>query len=174
VTYLLVQYSGYCCGHGRHDFFCFSFFFLVWEGLGRGRICAVVATQTQSEWSPRGEALFSFILFFWVGILGCEAFVLWYDAKSKRVESIQGNLQSPLFLWLGGVSGGDAFVLWYDAKSKRVESIQGNGRSPQALTLDLVTGAAGTPPCCPSSHALTVTVPGAAACWVDTVGSMGA
>lgn len=64
-------------------------------------------------------------------------------------------------------------MLWYDAKSKRVESIQGNGRSPQALTLDLATKERGYTAMLPKFHALTVTVPGAAACWVDTVEKYG-
>ncbi len=40
----------------------------------------------------------------------------------------------------------------------------GNGRSPEGLTLDAVRGGA-----LPPFHALTVTVPGAAAAWEDAV-----
>lgn len=68
--------------------------------------------------------------------------------------------------------GGDAFVLWYDAERRMVESIQGNGRSPAALSLELVKER-GHKDLLPPFDALTVTVPGAAAAWVDTIEKYG-
>ena len=66
--------------------------------------------------------------------------------------------------------GGDAFALLYDAKSKRVTAVQGGGASPGALTLDLVRsrGHVDTE-IVPSTDALCVMVPGAAAVWEDVV-----
>ncbi len=69
--------------------------------------------------------------------------------------------------------GGDAFCLYYDASSGRVHALNGSGRSPAALDLSRVASdgfANGLPP----FHAHTVTVPGAAAAWQDTVERFGA
>ncbi|KAK3533982.1 hypothetical protein QTP70_034980, partial [Hemibagrus guttatus] len=66
--------------------------------------------------------------------------------------------------------GGDAFCLFYDAATKQVRGLNGSGKSPKAQTLDLMEGrgfSQSNPP--PNCHALNVTVPGAAACWCDTV-----
>ena len=66
--------------------------------------------------------------------------------------------------------GGDAFALYYDAKTKKVSAIQGGGASPAALTLDLcrARGHLGTE-MIPSTDALCVVVPGAAATWEDVI-----
>ena len=62
--------------------------------------------------------------------------------------------------------GGDCFVLYYSANRKTVEALNGSGRSPGALTQELA-GKAGFRDRLPPDHALTVTVPGAPAAWVD-------
>ncbi|XP_060077764.1 glutathione hydrolase-like YwrD proenzyme [Ylistrum balloti] len=70
--------------------------------------------------------------------------------------------------------GGDAFCLFYDAKSKQVKAVNGSGRAPAALTLDLLhkQGFSSSSPF-PVQHGHAVTVPGAAAAWVDTVDRFG-
>lgn len=70
--------------------------------------------------------------------------------------------------------GGDMFCLFYDAKTKKVSALNGSGRSGGNCTLDqlrkdIPAGATEIPD--RSVHA--VTVPGAAAGWVDTVERFG-
>ncbi|EKM61220.1 uncharacterized protein PHACADRAFT_247690 [Phanerochaete carnosa HHB-10118-sp] len=69
--------------------------------------------------------------------------------------------------------GGDAFCLFYDAKTKTVKAFNGSGRSPQKLTIDYVRsqGVGGNK--IPFTNLNCVTVPGAAAAWVDTVERLG-
>ncbi|CAD6888484.1 unnamed protein product [Tilletia controversa] len=64
--------------------------------------------------------------------------------------------------------GGDAFALFYNASDKTVRGINGSGRSPAKATLESVKAAGFTRELPPSS-AHSITVPGAAAAWVDTV-----
>lgn len=69
--------------------------------------------------------------------------------------------------------GGDAFCLFYDAKAKKVHALNGSGRSPAAATVedicrdlkisDRIYGAI------PNTSILAVTVPGAAAAWLDII-----
>ncbi len=69
--------------------------------------------------------------------------------------------------------GGDAFCLYFEAATGSVHALNGSGRSPAALDLARVAAdgfADGLPP----FHAHTVTVPGAAAAWQDTVDRFGA
>lgn len=73
--------------------------------------------------------------------------------------------------------GGDMFCLYYDAKTGTVSALNGSGRSGGKCTLEtirsslgLADGEAGEIPL-NSVHA--VTVPGAAAGWVDTVERFG-
>ncbi|XP_063056991.1 glutathione hydrolase-like YwrD proenzyme isoform X2 [Engraulis encrasicolus] len=66
--------------------------------------------------------------------------------------------------------GGDSFCLYYDARTGHVRGLNGSGRSARAQSLHLLESlgfSKGSPP--PPFHALNITVPGAAACWCDTV-----
>ncbi|GLB36126.1 putative gamma-glutamyltranspeptidase [Lyophyllum shimeji] len=68
--------------------------------------------------------------------------------------------------------GGDAFCLFYDASTKTVKALNGSGRAPEKLTLEyaLSRGHRGR---IPLTDLNSVTVPGAAAAWVDTVEKFG-
>ncbi|KAF2758537.1 gamma-glutamyltranspeptidase [Pseudovirgaria hyperparasitica] len=73
--------------------------------------------------------------------------------------------------------GGDCFCLYYNAKTKKISAMNGSGRSGSKTSLEQVRhdlgiadGKAGSIPV-ESVHA--VTVPGAAAGWVDTVERFG-
>jgi gamma-glutamyltranspeptidase/glutathione hydrolase len=68
--------------------------------------------------------------------------------------------------------GGDCFCLYFDNKSKTVSGLNASGRAPANLNLDILAeqGISGSlPPL--SVH--TITVPGAAAGWVDTIERFG-
>ncbi|XP_029987154.1 uncharacterized protein LOC115417395 isoform X1 [Sphaeramia orbicularis] len=70
--------------------------------------------------------------------------------------------------------GGDAFCLFYNGQSGEIRGINGSGRSPKAQTLEFLESrgfSAETPPS--AFDALNVTVPGAPACWCDTIKQFG-
>ncbi|KAH9898097.1 gamma-glutamyltranspeptidase [Cubamyces lactineus] len=69
--------------------------------------------------------------------------------------------------------GGDAFCLFYDAQTKTVKALNGSGRSPAKLTIDHVRSQGVTGDKIPNINLNSVTVPGCAAAWVDTVESLG-
>lgn len=68
--------------------------------------------------------------------------------------------------------GGDCFALFYDAKTQRVYGVNGSGRSPGALNLEKIRED-GFADGLPRFHPHTVTVPGAAAGWIDTIEKFG-
>lgn len=73
--------------------------------------------------------------------------------------------------------GGDMFCLYYNAKDKSIRALNGSGRAPKNTTVDQIRGelglAQGTNSKIPTLSPLSVTVPGAAAGWVDTVEKFG-
>ncbi|KAL2866640.1 gamma-glutamyltransferase family protein [Aspergillus lucknowensis] len=73
--------------------------------------------------------------------------------------------------------GGDMFCLYYDAKMKKIHSLNGSGRYPANVTLEKIRADLNAGPNetggIPMHSVLAVTVPGAAAGWVDTVEKFG-
>ncbi|KAF8521513.1 gamma-glutamyltranspeptidase [Gautieria morchelliformis] len=69
--------------------------------------------------------------------------------------------------------GGDAFCLFYDTKAKTVKALNGSGHSPQKLNIDHVRSRGVTGLSIPVTDLNSVTVPGAAAAWVDAVEKFG-
>ncbi|PVG00292.1 gamma-glutamyltranspeptidase [Serendipita vermifera] len=65
--------------------------------------------------------------------------------------------------------GGDAFALFWNAQTKKVQALNGSGRSPRALSIDHLRKRGVTGKCIPLMDLNSVTVPGAAAAWVDSV-----
>ncbi|KAJ3515269.1 hypothetical protein NLJ89_g1863 [Agrocybe chaxingu] len=68
--------------------------------------------------------------------------------------------------------GGDAFCLFYDAKTKEVKALNGSGRAPANLSIDYLL-ARGVKGRIPLTDLNSVTVPGAAAAWLDTIEKFG-
>lgn len=69
------------------------------------------------------------------------------------------------------------FCLYYDVKTKKISALNGSGRAPAANTVDSIRkdlgikdGQVGK---IPMSNVHAVTVPGAAAGWIDTVNMFG-
>lgn len=72
--------------------------------------------------------------------------------------------------------GGDMFILFYDAATKQVKALNGSGRASANSTLERVRSELGLKDDefgIPELSIHTVTVPGAAAGWVDTVERFG-
>ncbi|KAL5348654.1 hypothetical protein ACLOAV_006071 [Pseudogymnoascus australis] len=73
--------------------------------------------------------------------------------------------------------GGDMFCLYYDAKTNKVSAMNGSGRSGADFSLETIRKDLGLKEgqdgCIPLDSVHAVTVPGAAAGWVDTVESFG-
>jgi gamma-glutamyltranspeptidase / glutathione hydrolase len=70
------------------------------------------------------------------------------------------------------------FCLFYDAKTKKVSALNGSGRAPGKSTLEVIRKDLGIPDSqkggkIPINSVHSVTVPGAAAGWVDTVERFG-
>lgn len=73
--------------------------------------------------------------------------------------------------------GGDMFCLFYNAKTKKVHSLNGSGRAGAKCSLETIRGSLGLKEGqsgkIPMDSVHAVTVPGAAAGWVDTVEKFG-
>ncbi len=73
--------------------------------------------------------------------------------------------------------GGDMFCLYYDAATKKVSAMNGSGRSGAKCSLEPIRADLGIPEGevgkIPMTSVQAVTVPGAAAGWVDTVERFG-
>ncbi|KAI8801392.1 gamma-glutamyltranspeptidase [Cladochytrium replicatum] len=66
--------------------------------------------------------------------------------------------------------GGDMFLLFYNAKDKSVKGLNASGRAPGKLTLDYAKNVLGlTGSSIPASNINSVTVPGAAQGWYDSL-----
>lgn len=68
--------------------------------------------------------------------------------------------------------GGDAFCLFYNAKTKTVKALNGSGRAPAQLDIDYALSR-GLKDRIPLTDLNSVTVPGAAAAWIDTIQHFG-
>ncbi|EPT03997.1 hypothetical protein FOMPIDRAFT_98772 [Fomitopsis schrenkii] len=69
--------------------------------------------------------------------------------------------------------GGDAFCLFYDAQKKTVQAMNGSGHAPAKLSIEYMRQRGVTGRSIPGTDLNSVTVPGAAAAWVDTVEKFG-
>ncbi|KAJ7786191.1 gamma-glutamyltranspeptidase [Mycena metata] len=90
-------------------------------------------------------------------------------ADAAVATSVALNVTEPSCCGIGG----DAFCLFYDAKTKTVKALNGSGHSPQKLTLEYLRERGVTGSSIPLTDINSVTVPGAAAAWVDTVERFG-
>ncbi|KDQ63394.1 hypothetical protein JAAARDRAFT_377266 [Jaapia argillacea MUCL 33604] len=90
-------------------------------------------------------------------------------ADAAVATSVALNVTEPSCCGIGG----DAFCLFYDAKTKVVKALNGSGRSPQRLTMEYARNHGVTGRTIPTTNINSVTVPGAAAAWVDTVENFG-
>ncbi len=73
--------------------------------------------------------------------------------------------------------GGDMFCLFYDAKTKKISAMNGSGRSARKASVEAIRKSLGLKDGekaeIPLNSGHSVTVPGAAAGWVDTVERFG-
>jgi len=73
--------------------------------------------------------------------------------------------------------GGDAFCLFYNNKDKTIKGINGSGRCPSGLSIDCLENdfhiSSKDYTYLPQDSIHSITVPGAAACWVDTLTTFG-
>lgn len=98
------------------------------------------------------------------------------DAKSQDAAIAAAavlNLVDPSMTGIGG----DAFCLFYRAKTRKVHALNGSGRSPANASLDdvcrdlnIIDRNSGS---IPNTSIHSVTVPGAAAAWLDIIGNYG-
>ncbi|KAJ2452679.1 hypothetical protein EV183_002738 [Coemansia sp. RSA 2336] len=69
--------------------------------------------------------------------------------------------------------GGDCFCLFYRAQDSSVHGLNGSGRAPEQLTIERLQAEFGIHDQIPAHSVHGVTVPGAAAGWVDTIEHFG-
>lgn len=69
--------------------------------------------------------------------------------------------------------GGDAFCLFYDARIRKVHALNGSGRSSAHATFEAVHRILKGADTIPTTSPHSVTVPGAAAAWIDIVDKFG-
>lgn len=73
--------------------------------------------------------------------------------------------------------GGDAFCLFYEAKTKKVHAVNGSGRSPANANVDDICRELNiterNSASIPNTSIHSVTVPGAAAAWLDIIDKYG-
>lgn len=69
--------------------------------------------------------------------------------------------------------GGDAFCLYFDAKTKKITALNGSGRAPMRLSVDFMRERGVKGNSIPLTDLNSVTVPGAAAAWIDTIENLG-
>lgn len=107
---------------------------------------------------------------------GQDPLILWLTlpAQDAAVAVAAGlNMTEPGSTGIGG----DMFCLFYDAKTKKVHAMNGSGRAGAKVTCEKVRKALDIPDDHPGKIPLTsahaVTVPGAAAGWVDVVEKFG-
>lgn len=89
-------------------------------------------------------------------------------ADAAVATSVALNVTEPSCCGIGG----DAFCLFYNAKDKTVKALNGSGRAPAKLTIDYAISR-GMKGRIPLSDLNSVTVPGAAAAWIDTIETFG-
>lgn len=85
---------------------------------------------------------------------------------SSLVSIVERSLKTTTF-------NRDAFCLYYDASKKTVQALNGSGRSPRALSIDVARKNGATGRGLLATDLNSVTVPGAAAAWYDTVARFG-
>ncbi|KAF8912978.1 gamma-glutamyltranspeptidase [Gymnopilus junonius] len=89
-------------------------------------------------------------------------------ADAAVATSVALNVTEPSCCGIGG----DAFCLFYDAKTKEVKALNGSGRAPAKLNIDYILER-GLKSSIPLTDLNSVTVPGAAAAWIDTIENFG-
>lgn len=94
-------------------------------------------------------------------------------ANSNHLLAAGLNITEPCSTGIGG----DMFCLFYDAKTKKVAALNGSGRAPGKNTLDTIRNDLGLQDeetgKIPMSSVHAVSVPGAAAGWIDCVERFG-
>ncbi|KAH7885888.1 gamma-glutamyltranspeptidase [Phlebopus sp. FC_14] len=93
-------------------------------------------------------------------------------ADAAVATSAALNVTEPSCCGIGG-SSRDAFCLFYDAQTKTVKALNGSGHSPARITLEYMRSRGIKGGQIPLTDLNSVTVPGAAAAWVDTVQTFG-
>lgn len=102
------------------------------------------------------------------------ALILTLELKDAAIAAAAVlNLVDPSMTGIGG----DAFCLFYRAKTRRVHALNGSGRSPANASLhdvcrdlNITDRSSGS---IPNTSIHSVTVPGAAAAWLDIVDKYG-